>query len=67
MPKMRRFERAAVAIKADREVALAQFDRGRFNKGSLDISKDFYPFCIRLTDGKLIARPILAAIQRAFA
>jgi hypothetical protein len=54
-------EKAAVAIKADREVALAQFNRGQFNRGSLDISKDFYPFCIRLTDGKLIGSPFLAA------
>lgn len=54
-------EKAAAAIKADREVALAQFNRGQFNRGNLDISKDFYPFCIRLTDGKLIASPFLAA------
>jgi hypothetical protein len=54
-------EKAAVAIKADREVALAQFNRGQFNRGGLDSSQDFYPFCIRLTDGKLIASPFLAA------
>jgi hypothetical protein len=48
-------------LRAAREVALAQFDRGQSNKGSLDISRDFYPFCIRLTDSKLIARPISPA------
>jgi hypothetical protein len=43
--------KAAAAIKADREVALAMFNRGEggFKQG------DLYPFCYRMTDGKAVA------------
>jgi hypothetical protein len=51
-------EKAAVAVKADRESALAQFDSGQFNRSGLTNDEDLYQFCIRLTDRKLI--PFLA-------
>jgi hypothetical protein len=54
-------EKAAAAVQADGESALAQFNRGQFNRSGLTNDEDLYPFCIRLTDGKLIASPFLAA------
>jgi hypothetical protein len=49
--------KAAAAIKADREVALAQFNKGE--GGFRD--RDLYPFCNRLTDGKSVAGPLAVA------
>jgi hypothetical protein len=46
-------DKAVAAIKADREVALAQFNKGE--AGFLD--RDLYPFCVRITDGKGVAGP----------
>jgi len=47
-------EKASLAIKADREVALAQFNKGEagFRIG------DLYPFCTRLPDGLGAASPL---------
>jgi hypothetical protein len=44
-------DKAVAAVKADREVALAQFNKGE--GGFLD--RDLYPFCFRISDGKGIA------------
>jgi hypothetical protein len=43
--------KAVAAIKADREVALAQFNKGEagFKQG------DLYPYCYRMADGKAVA------------
>jgi hypothetical protein len=46
-------DKAAAALKADREVALAQFNKGE--GGFLD--RDLYPFCFRFNDGKGVAGP----------
>jgi Single Cache domain 2 len=46
-------EKAVAALKADREVALAQFNKGE--AGFLD--RDLYPFCLRISDGKGVAGP----------
>ena len=46
-------DKAVAALKADREVALAQFNKGE--AGFLD--RDLYPFCIRISDGKGVAGP----------
>jgi hypothetical protein len=46
-------DKAVTALKADREVALAQFNKGE--AGFLD--RDLYPFCVRISDGKGIAGP----------
>jgi hypothetical protein len=46
-------DKAVAAVKADREVALAQFNKGE--GGFLD--RDLYPFCIRVSDGKGVAGP----------
>jgi hypothetical protein len=46
-------DKAVAAVKADREVALAQFNKGE--GGFLD--RDLYPFCIRTNDGKGVAGP----------
>jgi hypothetical protein len=45
--------KAVAALKADREVALAQFNKGE--GGFLD--RDLYPFCFRFNDGKGVAGP----------
>jgi Domain of unknown function (DUF4440) len=47
--------KAAAAIKADREIALAQFNKG---EGGF---RDLYPFCYRLIDGKTVAGPLAIA------
>jgi hypothetical protein len=47
--------KAVAAAKADKEVALAMFNRGE--GGFRD--RDLYPFCFRLTDGKYVANPSL--------
>jgi hypothetical protein len=52
-------EKAVAAVKADREVALGQFNRGDFNRTGLSKDQDLYPFCTRLSDGKIIATPTL--------
>jgi hypothetical protein len=46
-------DKAVAALKADREVALAQFNKGE--GGFLD--RDLYPFCFRFNDGKGVAGP----------
>jgi hypothetical protein len=46
-------DKAVAALKADREVALAQFNKGE--AGFLD--RDLYPFCVRISDGKGVAGP----------
>src|ERR1700681_2728293 len=48
--------KAAAAVKADKEVALAMFNKGE--GGFRD--RDLYPFCFRLADGKYVANPALA-------
>ena len=46
-------DKAVAAVKTDRDVALAQFNKGE--GGFLD--RDLYPFCIRTSDGKGVAGP----------
>ena len=46
--------RAVAAVRADRDVALAMFNKGE--GGFRD--RDLYPFCIRVTDGKNVAGPV---------
>jgi hypothetical protein len=47
-------EKATLAVKADRDVALAQF-----NKGENGFKQDeIYPFCARASDGKGVAGPV---------
>jgi hypothetical protein len=46
--------KAAAAVRADKEVALAQFNKGE--GGFRD--RDLYVFCYRLTDGKTVAGPL---------
>jgi hypothetical protein len=48
--------KAAAAIKADREVALAMFSKG---EGGF-LQGDLYPFCYRMTDGKAVAGGVSA-------
>jgi Single Cache domain 2 len=48
--------KAAAAVKADREVALAQFNKG---DGGFRVG-DLYPFCSRIRDGKNVAGPVYA-------
>jgi signal transduction histidine kinase len=48
--------KAVAAVKADKEVALAMFNKGE--GGFRD--RDLYPFCFRLADGKYVANPSLA-------
>ena len=48
--------KAAAAVKADKVVALAMFNKGE--GGFRD--RDLYPFCFRLADGKYVANPALA-------
>jgi hypothetical protein len=45
--------KAIAPVKADKEIALAQFNKGE--GGFLD--GDLYPFCNRLSDGKTLASP----------
>jgi hypothetical protein len=52
-------EKAVAAVKADRDVAFAEFNRGDFNRAGITPSQDLYPFCTRLTDGKIIATATL--------
>ena len=47
-------DKAVAAVKADRDVALAMFNKGE--GGFRD--RDLYPFCIRVTDGKNVAGPV---------
>jgi hypothetical protein len=46
-------DKAAAAVKADRDVALAMFIKGE--GGFRD--RDLYPFCFRIADGKGVATP----------
>jgi hypothetical protein len=46
-------DKAVAAVKADRDVALAMFNKGE--GGFRD--RDLYPFCYRIADGKLVAGP----------
>ena len=48
--------KVVAAVKADRDVALAMFNKGE--GGFRD--RDLYPFCFRITDGKYVANPALA-------
>jgi hypothetical protein len=47
-------DKAVAAVKADRDVALAMFNKGEggFREG------DLYPFCFRISDGKGVATPV---------
>jgi len=47
-------DKAVAAVKADRDVALAMFNKGE--GGFRD--RDLYPFCSRVADGKGVAGPI---------
>jgi hypothetical protein len=47
-------DNAVAALKADREVALAMFNKGE--AGFRD--RDLYPFCSRIRDGKNVAGPL---------
>jgi hypothetical protein len=47
-------DKAVAAVKADRDVALAMFNKGE--SGFRD--RDLYPFCIRAADGKNVAGPV---------
>jgi hypothetical protein len=47
-------DKAIAAVKADRDVALAMFNKGE--GGFRD--RDLYPFCNRVADGKVLAGPI---------
>jgi signal transduction histidine kinase len=49
-------DKAVAAVKADRDVALAMFNKGE--GGFRD--RDLYPFCFRVGDGKYVANPALA-------
>jgi signal transduction histidine kinase len=49
-------DKAVAAVKADRDVALAIFNKGE--SGFRD--RDLYPFCFRIADGKYVANPALA-------
>jgi hypothetical protein len=46
--------KALAALKADREVALAMFNKGE--GGFRD--RDLYPYCFRISDGKALASPL---------
>jgi hypothetical protein len=46
--------KAVAAVRADRDVALAMFNKGE--GGFKD--RDLYPFCVRAADGKGIAGPV---------
>jgi len=48
--------KAVAAVKADRDVALAMFNKGE--GGFRD--RDLYPFCFRIADGKYVANQALA-------
>jgi hypothetical protein len=43
------------------DVALADFNRGDFNRAGLTKEEDLFPFCARLRDAKLIASNMLGA------
>ena len=47
-------DQAVAAVKADRDVALAMFNKGE--GGFKD--RDLYPFCYRISDGKNVAGPV---------
>jgi len=47
-------DKAVAAVKADKEVALAMFNKGE--GGFKD--RDLYPFCFRIADGKALASPL---------
>ena len=47
-------DKAVAAVKADRDVALAMFNKGE--GGFKD--RDLYPFCYRISDGKNVAGPV---------
>lgn len=49
-------DKAVAAVKADREVALAMFNKGE--GGFRD--RDLYPFCFRIADGRTVAGPVYA-------
>jgi hypothetical protein len=52
-----RLDKAAAAVKADRDLALAMFNKGE--SGFRD--RDLYPFCARIADGKGLATPLAVA------
>jgi hypothetical protein len=49
-------DKAVAAVKADRDVALAMFNKG---EGGF-LQGDLYPFCYRMTDGKAVAGGVTA-------
>jgi hypothetical protein len=49
-------DKVVAAVKADRDVALAMFNKGE--GGFRD--RDLYPFCFRIADGKTVAGPVYA-------
>lgn len=51
-------EKAAAAVKADRDMALGMFNKGE--GGFKD--RDLYPFCARISDGRNVAGPLYAPI-----
>ena len=52
-------DKAVAAAKADRDVALAMFNKGE--GGFRD--RDLYPFCNRVADGKGVASPICRSLR----
>jgi hypothetical protein len=51
-------EKAVAAVKADRDLALAMFNKGE--GGFRD--RDLYPFCARIADAKGLATPLAVAV-----
>ena len=49
-------DKAVAAVRADRDVALAMFNKG---EGAFR-DRDLYPFCFRVADGKYVANQALA-------
>jgi hypothetical protein len=47
-------DKAVAAVRGDRDVALAMFNKGE--GGFRD--RDLYPFCFRVSDGKGVATPV---------
>jgi Single Cache domain 2 len=50
-------DKAVAAVKADRDLALAMFNKGE--GGFRD--RDLYPYCFRISDGKALASPLAVA------
>jgi hypothetical protein len=53
-------EKAVAAVKADKEKALAMFNKGE--GGFKD--RDLQPFCFNVTDGKILRRPFPISLAR---